>query len=260
MMRSQRSILSLRWTPVSAPGGVRKAIGGFLRYVQYRDHHADTERPREVAGLLRYVAWRDAAAPQGRLFTEHGLASDRDRLAIGDYVAKSIAELEEVQNDTRWPRRACYRMVLSPEDARGLDLRAITREALAQLERDAGCKLPPWIAAEHRNTAHPHTHVVLPARRGVEPGRFRTVLITRRRLERMKVAMRFEIARQRGERVASLEKMLRQLDRRGTQIGRRAGFGQQLARFAGRIARGYMRQAERVARERDLSLQREDPR
>jgi hypothetical protein len=151
-------------------------------------------------------------------------------------------------------------MVLSPEDARGLDLRAITRETLAQLERDTGAKLPPWIAAEHRNTVHPHTHVVLPARRGAEPGRFRTVLITRRRLERMKAAMRFEIARQRGERVASLEKMLSQLDRRRGQARRRPGMGVRVARFAGRIARGYLRQAERIARTRDLSLERESAR
>ena len=40
-MRSQRSVLTLKYTPVSVAGGVRKAVGGFLRYVQYRDQHVE---------------------------------------------------------------------------------------------------------------------------------------------------------------------------------------------------------------------------
>ncbi len=68
---------------------------------------------------------------------------------------------------------------------------------MASLDQDAG-GLGPWLAAEHRNTAHHHVHVVLAARREVAPGRFRAVLVTRARLERMKQAMRHEIERQRG--------------------------------------------------------------
>jgi hypothetical protein len=40
-VRSGRSILALKYTPVSVAGGVRKAVGGFLRYVQFRDQHAE---------------------------------------------------------------------------------------------------------------------------------------------------------------------------------------------------------------------------
>jgi hypothetical protein len=53
-----------------------------------------------------------------------------------------------------------------------------------------------WIAAEHRNTEHPHAHVVAAARREDEPGHYKTVVITRPRLERMKQAMTNELSRQ----------------------------------------------------------------
>jgi hypothetical protein len=255
-MRSQKSILSLKWTPANAKGGVRRAVGGFLRYVQYRDHHVDVSAPKEVEGMLRYVAYRDAASPQSRLFTATEPASDRERLQLGDYIARSVAGLEQ-PGAPRRQHRACYRFVLSPEDARGLDLRLITRQAMAQLETDLGAKLPPWLAAEHRNTAHPHTHIVLAARREVSPGRFRSIVITRRRLERVKVAMRLEIARQRSERVAAREQLLARLDHAVARRHARPSLALTLRRFTGRIARGYLRQAEQIARRRDLELARE---
>jgi hypothetical protein len=87
-------------------------------------------------------------------------------------------------------------MVLSPERAEGLDLKALTRAAVDQLGRDAGV-MPAWIAAIHRNTQHPHVHIVMAARREIEPGRFRTVVINPARLEHMKLAMSDELSRQR---------------------------------------------------------------
>ena len=96
-------------------------------------------------------------------------------------------------------QRAVYTMVLSPEDWRGLDLRRLARTAMAQLEKDAGVGgLGPWFAAEHRNTAHHHVHIVLAARREIAPGRFSTLVINRQRLQRMKDAIAREIDRQRG--------------------------------------------------------------
>jgi hypothetical protein len=87
-------------------------------------------------------------------------------------------------------------MIISPEDARGLDLRELTRRTMAQLQNDCG-RLPPWIAAEHRNTDHPHVHVILAARQKEVSGRARALIINRPRLERMKGAMTMELTRQR---------------------------------------------------------------
>jgi hypothetical protein len=63
------------------------------------------------------------------------------------------------------------------------------------LERDAG-PLPPWVAAVHRNTQHPHVHIVMAARREVSPDRFKTLIITRPRLARMKESLAQEMSRQ----------------------------------------------------------------
>jgi type IV secretory pathway VirD2 relaxase len=87
-------------------------------------------------------------------------------------------------------------MVLSPENAEGLDLKALTRAAVDQLGRDVG-GTPPWIAAIHRNTKHPHVHIVMAARREIEPGQFRTVVINPVRLAHMKLAMSDELSLQR---------------------------------------------------------------
>jgi len=204
-VRSGRAILSLRYTPVSVAGGVRRAVGGFLRYVQHRDQHIDAPSGDGLDGLMRYVSHRDRTTRGGRVFgRSSGLEVDRKQLV--DHVARSIKGVAP-----RWVKgrngklidqqRAVYTFVFSPEDWRGLDLRRMARVAMTSLDEDAG-GLGPWLAAEHRNTAHHHVHVVLAARREVAPGRFRAVLVTRARLERMKQAMRLEIDRQRGHELA----------------------------------------------------------
>ncbi len=195
-MKSTRAILSVQYTPASATVG--KAVGGFLRYVHYRDHLQRGEESRGVSGLVRYVAYRDQASPHGRLFTRDGIAGDRDRRELVSFVRRSLESTSRGQVDIGRVR-AVYRFVLSPEDARGLDLRQLARETMGQLERDAN-GVPPWIAAEHRNTAHPHVHIVMAARREVSPGHFRGVQVTRQRLARMKATMGLEIERQRGDR------------------------------------------------------------
>ena len=260
-MRSQRFVLTLKWNPVTTADGVRKAAGGFLRYIQYRDHHEKEEKARDVDGLLRYVAWRDRATATERLFKHDGPATDRDRQALADFIGRSVQGLE--RRESRWPQRACYRLILSPEDARGLDLRRLTLSAMGQLGRDGGGQTPPWIAAEHRNTAHPHVHVVMAARREEDPGRFRSVLITRPRLARMKEAIALEIERQRGERyrehrhrAGRLGRLVRRHHRRSAarQLAVELHFFQtssllaySVARSAARLARRYQRELEREA-------------
>ena len=197
-MRSSRAILSLRYTPVAARGGIRQAAGALLRYIHYRDQHVEEPERGDVDRMLRYVSHRDRSSTKGRLFDQDHVIGDAERRRLSAYVVRSTKGMPPPRptagKDTR---RAIYQMVLSPEEAAGLDLREVARAAMAQLESDAGA-LPPWIAAEHRNTRHPHVHIVMAARRETSPGRFRTVQITRPRLAAMKGAMAFEIERQRG--------------------------------------------------------------
>lgn len=278
-MLSRRAILSVRYTAVSARAS--KAVGGFLRYVQHRDHSNQGERERGLSGLVRYVAYRDAASPERRLFDRQGTVGSAARRALVKHVSRSIRGLSDER-----PARAVYRFVLSPEDARGLDLRRLAMAVMAQLEQDAGPGgLPPWIAAEHRNTAHPHIHIVLAARREVAPGRFRELRVSKQRLARMKGALGREIELQRGERRVGrrLEKRLleaarpsRSQPRRLTgerlrrQLGarprqgrgrtarhrRRPTLGAVFARMAARYRWELEREAEREAERRLAAAER----
>jgi type IV secretory pathway VirD2 relaxase len=57
-----------------------------------------------------------------------------------------------------------FRFIVAPEDGAELaDLRAFTRDLMADVERDLGVALD-WVAVDHFNTAHPHSHVVLRGR------------------------------------------------------------------------------------------------
>lgn len=54
-----------------------------------------------------------------------------------------------------------FRIILSPEDADALaDLTDYTRDVMAGVENDLDTKLD-WVAVNHYNTDHPHTHIVL---------------------------------------------------------------------------------------------------
>lgn len=203
-MKSQRSVLTLKYTPVSIAGGVRKAVGGFLRYVQYRDQHLEPAADRGIDAYVRYVAHRDRTSPRGRIFGRGGACTDVDRRQFVAFVARSVRGLEprwvmgkDGQRQDR--QRAVYTFILSPEDWRGLDLRRLAHVAMQQLESDASpAGIGPWFAAEHRNTTHHHVHIVLAARREIAPEKFSALVITRARLLRMKQAIALEIERQRG--------------------------------------------------------------
>ncbi|MGD9545175.1 MAG: DUF3363 domain-containing protein [Methylocystis sp.] len=61
-----------------------------------------------------------------------------------------------------------FRFIVAPEDAEEMaDLRRFTRELMRQMEKDLDTRLD-WIAVDHHNTGHPHTHVLV---RGVTDDR-----------------------------------------------------------------------------------------
>ena len=50
---SERCIVRIKFTPAATGSEVRRAVGGFLRYVQHRDLHPDSKLARpnpQVAG------------------------------------------------------------------------------------------------------------------------------------------------------------------------------------------------------------------
>ncbi len=74
--------------------------------------------------------------------------------AAGDQ-ADARAFAERCQGD-----RHHFRFIVSPDDSVDLsDLRAFTRDLMAQASHDLGTKID-WVAIDHWNTEHPHIHVL----------------------------------------------------------------------------------------------------
>jgi type IV secretory pathway VirD2 relaxase len=54
-----------------------------------------------------------------------------------------------------------FRFIVAPEDAEEIgDLRHFTRDLMQQMESDLDTRLD-WIAVDHHNTGHPHTHIIV---------------------------------------------------------------------------------------------------
>ena len=54
-----------------------------------------------------------------------------------------------------------FRMIVSPEDGdQFADLKPFVRRLMSEMEKDLGTKLE-WVAVDHFNTGHPHSHIML---------------------------------------------------------------------------------------------------
>jgi hypothetical protein len=208
---SERCIVRIKFTPAGSASEVRRAVGGFLRYVQHRDLHPDSKLPLpgpEVTGLLKYVAYRDQANARAELFGPRGPIGTKERKEFAGFVARSIENSEAQLFRTRDGglldrRRAVSRLIISPERAEGLDLGSLARAAVSGLQSDTGVEGLRWIAAIHRNTKHHHVHLVLAGMVEDGSGGFRRVDVTKPRLGAIKEAVAHEIERQRSERKPS---------------------------------------------------------
>ncbi|MBB3770043.1 type IV secretory pathway VirD2 relaxase [Angulomicrobium tetraedrale] len=99
-----------------------------------------------VGAHLRYLE-RDGVTRDG----ERGRAYS----ALGDEVdARAFMERSgEVRHQ--------FRFIVAPEDAAELsDLKRFTRDLMQHMESDLGTKLD-WIAVDHHNTGHPHSHILV---------------------------------------------------------------------------------------------------
>jgi type IV secretory pathway VirD2 relaxase len=95
---------------------------------------------------LRYIQ-RDGVTREGEPGRLYSAREDR---------TDGKAFLERQTDD-----RHQFRFIVSPEDGQHYDdLKSLTRRLMAQMEQDLGTKLD-WVAVDHFNTGHPHTHVVV---------------------------------------------------------------------------------------------------
>jgi hypothetical protein len=200
---TERCFVKVEFDPAPSGSQLRRAVGGFLRYIQHRDLHP-APKP-DVAGLVKYVAYRDKASSRAELFGPQGSLGTQGRKDFVGFVVRSIEGSQPQIFRTRAGalmdrRRAVSRCLLSPETADGLDLQRLARAAVNRLETDMGVTGLRWIAAIHRNTDHHHVHLVLAGMYQDAAGRYRRVDISKARLAAMKLAVGLEIERQRGER------------------------------------------------------------
>jgi type IV secretory pathway VirD2 relaxase len=115
-----------------------------------------------------------------------------------------------------------FRFIVAPEDSAEMaDLRGFTRDLMRQMELDLETRLD-WIAVDHHNTGHPHTHVIV---RGVlDDGRILNIagdyiahgirhraseLVTRELGHQSEIELQTKLQNEiEGERVTRLDKML----------------------------------------------------
>jgi type IV secretory pathway VirD2 relaxase len=131
--RSRRVIVKARVVKLNTQLGSRrvtrrgvasKAVDAHLRYLERDGVTRDGEKGRA------YSALEDQA--DGQAFVERGL---------GD--------------------RHQFRFIVAPEDSTDMaDLRGFARALMRQVQIDLATRLD-WIAVDHHNTGHPHTHILV---------------------------------------------------------------------------------------------------
>ena len=100
---------------------------------------------------MRYVQ-RDGVTREGAPGQLYG--ADTDRADGGAFIDRAQAGGD--------PRQ--FRFIVSPEDGAAYeDLRPLTRRLMAQMEKDLDTRLD-WVAVDHHNTGHPHTHIIVRGR------------------------------------------------------------------------------------------------
>ncbi|MDX8449637.1 relaxase/mobilization nuclease RlxS [Mesorhizobium captivum] len=95
---------------------------------------------------LRYLQ-RDGVTRQGEPGELYG--PDSDRVDGKDFIDRADGDRHQ------------FRFIVAAEDGIEYeDLKSLTRRLMAQMEEDLGTKLD-WVAVDHFNTGHPHTHIIV---------------------------------------------------------------------------------------------------
>ena len=136
------------------------------RLLSGRDRHAGLRARRAVVKtrLVRLgTKGLSGATAHLRYIQRDGVTRDGEPGALYSAerdVADGKAFLERQAGD-----RHQFRFIVSAEDgAEYSDLKPLIRRLMMQAEQDLGTRLD-WVAVDHFNTAHPHTHIML---RGVD--------------------------------------------------------------------------------------------
>jgi type IV secretory pathway VirD2 relaxase len=123
------------------------------------------ERTRRVvvkARITRAKLGSRAADAHIRYLQRDGTTRDGERGRL--YAAETDAADGDAFTKRGRGDRHQFRFIVAPEDGDRLsDLRAFTRDVMRQMEEDLGTRIE-WVAVDHFNTGHPHSHVVVRGR------------------------------------------------------------------------------------------------
>jgi type IV secretory pathway VirD2 relaxase len=123
------------------------------------------ERMRRVvvkARIVRLKVGSRAADAHVRYLQRDGTTRDGERGRL--YAAETDAADGKDFTGRGRDDRHQFRFIVAPEDGDRLsDLRAFTRDVMRQMEEDLGTRLD-WVAVDHFNTGHPHSHVMIRGR------------------------------------------------------------------------------------------------
>lgn len=143
--------------------GSRIARGaGVGRLLASRDRHAAYRRRRVVikARIVR-LAGKGLGAARAHL-----RYIQRDGVTCGGEPGELYdAETDRADGKAFLSRQARdrhqFRFIVAAEDGGSYDeLKTLTRRLMARMEADLGTRLD-WVAVDHFNTGHPHTHIVV---------------------------------------------------------------------------------------------------
>ncbi|MBR0963994.1 relaxase/mobilization nuclease and DUF3363 domain-containing protein [Bradyrhizobium diazoefficiens] len=163
----------------NARGRGAKVVPLFLREGRDGGWQQDSSgrfRSRRVAVKVRIIKLN----PQGKK-QQHGAARakaasksvdahlrylERDGVDRDGQRGKAYAALENEADGKAFVERSRddrhqFRFIVAPEDSNEMtDLRGFTRDLMRQVEKDLETRLD-WIAIDHYNTGHPHTHIIV---------------------------------------------------------------------------------------------------
>jgi type IV secretory pathway VirD2 relaxase len=122
-------------------------------------------RKRGLRGPERATASSKAVDAHLRYLERDGVRGDGQKgkaYSASEDDADGKAFVERGRED-----RHQFRFIVAPEDSNEMaDLKTFTRDLMRQMETDLETRLD-WIAIDHYNTGHPHTHIIV---RGVLDG------------------------------------------------------------------------------------------
>ncbi len=114
------------------------------------------------ARVVRHTGHASRSAP----LAAHIAYLERDGVTHDSEKAQMFSAAEDQSDAAAFARRCHgdqhhFRFIIAPEDAAEMtDLKAFTRDLVAQMERDLVARLD-WVAVDHWNTDNPHVHLLV---------------------------------------------------------------------------------------------------